>query len=414
MIILYLDIFFDIIFIKSTWVFMDDFKIPPHQLSFDEDRLLALIKATDKFTHQQKLKILGNIPQMKQWQIDDLLADLESWKTDISQQKSDETTPDTILEELNKKAVGQEEAKKKLVLAFYEHLIIKKENSSYLKPNLLLIGPTGSGKTFMVSELAKSMNFPFVVANAAGMVSSGYVGTRLEDVLTRLYIESNRDISKAESGIILVDEFDKMIDGSSHDSVGGVELQQEFLKLIEGGVHICKAGFDRDASRVQLKTDNILFLFAGAFVKLEEIIRKRMQQKQIGYGKPSDVTKEVIFQQALHEDIISFGIIPELVSRVQSIAALKELSEDDLFQILKTESNPYISSLKKYISFHGNSLIFEDEALKIIASHAHKKKLGARGLRGVIDKIGLTLKFESPRSKGREFLITAKEIANLL
>ncbi|MBN2694766.1 AAA family ATPase [bacterium] len=393
---------------------MDDFKIPPHQLIFDEERLLVLIKATEKFTYQQKLKILENIPQMKQWQIDDLLTDLEDWKNNISQQNSTEINPDSLLKNLNEKAVGQDEAKKRLVLAFYEHLIIKKDDSSYLKPNLLLVGPTGSGKTFMVSELAKSMNFPFVVANAAGMVSSGYVGTRLEDVLTRLYIESNRDLSKAENGIILVDEFDKMVDGSSHDSVGGVELQQEFLKLIEGGNHICKAGFDRDASRIQLKTDNILFLFAGAFVKLEEIIKKRMQQKQIGYGKQSEISKDAIFQEALHEDIIAFGIIPELVSRIQSIAALKELSEEELFQILKTESNPYISSLKKYISFHESTLIFEDEALKIVASHAHKKRLGARGLRGVIDRIALSLKFEAPRSKGKEFVITADFVKNLL
>ncbi len=394
---------------------MDEFKIPPHSLIIDEEKLLNLIKKTEKFTHTQKLKIIENIPQMKQWQFDDFIKDLEEWELNKSVAYPEEKfSPSFLLKYLNEKVIGQEIAKEKLSLAFYEHNIIEKNDTNYLKPNLVLLGPTGSGKTFMVSELAKALKKPFIIANAAGMVSSGYVGTRLEDVLTRLYISAGRDVKKAENGIMLIDEFDKMVDGSSHDSVGGVELQQEFLKLVEGSVQICKTGLERDTSRIELKTDNILFIFAGAFVKLEDIVKQRLNKKTIGFGINKEISSYEIFKETTHSDIIKFGIIPELVSRIQSIAPLKNLTEEDLYNILKNKNNPYINSLNIYFSFHKNTLEFEDESLKTIAKFAFKKGLGARGLKGVVDKVTHKLKFECVNFSDKNFVITDDIVKEIL
>lgn len=395
---------------------MSDFKIPPHELKIDEVRFLELMGNSSQFTDSQKIKIIDNIPKMKQWQLDDLMEELEHAKDHIAPKTIDDTdSPATLLKYLNQHVAGQELSKQQLALTFYEHTILKKEDHTYLKPNLLLVGPTGSGKTFMVSLLAQHLKRPFVAANAAAMVSSGYVGTRLDDILTRLYIQSDKQLDRAESGIILVDEFDKMVDGNSHDSVGGVELQQEFLKLVEGGKHICKSNLSRDASRIEINTDNVLFIFAGAFVGLKDIIGKRMAKKQIGFKTVTKMIEEpYLLDSVCHEDIIQYGIIPEMVGRIQGISPLHELTANDLVSILNKPENPYLKSLHKFIDFHNNSIEFTPDALTYIATKALEKKIGARGLKPIIDRLTLKFKLEATTVSGKLFTITGTDLEHIL
>ncbi len=386
------------------------YKMPKNNLKIDEASFLSLLEITDRFSHTQKLKILENVPSMKQWQFDDLFEDLKKYskiknKIDLNTQKpADKYSLNALKEYLDSKVVGQEDAKEKLILAYYEHIILKKEDDNYLKPNALLIGPTGSGKTYMASLLAKYIDKPFITANAANMVSAGYVGTRLDDILTRLYINAERNLEKAQNGVILIDEFDKMVDNDSHSSVGGAELQQEFLKLIEGGKHICKAGLDRDASRIEIKTDNILFIFSGAFVKISDVIKRRNKKQGMGFknNKITNNKNNVV----LHSDIIEYGIIPELVGRIQSIAVLDKLTKNDLFNILKNTDNPYINSLNKFFEYHSSEISFTDGALDEIASLAYKLELGARGIKGIIDRITQKLKFEIVNSGEKKIRVT--------
>jgi ATP-dependent Clp protease ATP-binding subunit ClpX len=208
----------------------------------------------------------------------------------------------------------------------------------------------------------------------------------------------------------LIDEFDKMVDGGSHNSVGGEELQQEFLKLIEGGNHICKAGLDRDASRIEMNTNNILFIFSGAFVKINDVIKKRRKKAGIGFNSIQNNNSNKLI---LHTDIISYGIIPELVGRIQNIASLDKLTQNDLSNILKSTNNPYLTSLNKFFEYHKSKITFTSGALEEIANRAYKLELGARGLKSTIDKITQQLKFEVIQNHKEEFKITKNFIRNI-
>jgi ATP-dependent Clp protease ATP-binding subunit ClpX len=387
-------------------------KLPKHNLKINEKLFLKLLEETQEFTYQQKLKILENISKMKQWQFNDLMDILNSKKKNETSKSVSSYSLKSLKSYLDSHVISQEDAKEKLSLAFYEHLIIRKEeNDNYLKPNILLIGPSGVGKTYMASLLANYTKRPFVIANAANMVSAGYVGTRLDDILTRLYLKADKDLQKAQDGIILIDEFDKMTDGRSHDSVGGEELQQEFLKLIEGGKHICKSDLRKDASKMEISTDNILFIFSGAFVKINEIVKRRHLKSSIGFN--SDIQKSVK-NEILPEDIIKYGIIPELVGRIQTIASLEPLTEKDLFKILKNKNNPYLNSLKKFFKYHKSEITFTDGALKYISQEALKLNLGARGLKSIIDRVTQRVKFDMVLNGSKEIKITKNFVGSIL
>ncbi|MGP1494746.1 MAG: ATP-dependent Clp protease ATP-binding subunit ClpX [Streptobacillus sp.] len=332
--------------------------------------------------------------------------------------------PKEIKAKLDEYIIGQESAKKVLSVAVYNHFkrinMIDNDEIEMQKSNILLIGPTGSGKTLLAQTLAKILNVPLAIADATTVTEAGYVGDDVENVLLKLIKAADYDIELAQRGIIYIDEIDKIARKSENTSitrdVSGEGVQQALLKIIEGTVSSVPPQGGRkhpNQEMIEIDTTNILFIVGGAFAGLENKIKSRLNKKQIGFGLKNDKTElddMSIFEHVLPEDIRKFGIIPELIGRLPVITALSELNKEALKSILTKPKNAIVKQYKKYFELENVNLEFEEEAIDEIAELALKRKIGARGLRSIIENTMMDLMYEIPSQENVEKVVVTKEL----
>ena len=324
-------------------------------------------------------------------------------------------SPKEIKAILDDYVIGQEEAKKILAVAVYNHykriynedVMKKKDDVEIQKSNILLLGPTGCGKTLLASTLAKILQVPFAIADATTLTEAGYVGEDVENILLKLIQAADGDISKAERGIVYIDEIDKITRKSENPSitrdVSGEGVQQALLKIIEGTVASVPPQGGRKhphQEMLQIDTSNILFICGGAFEGLENIIKDRTGKKSIGFGSKIESEKEVskykVFEELLPQDLLKFGLIPAFIGRLPVVATLKELDKEALGRILVEPKNSLVKQYKKLFEIDNVELVFEDEAISAIVDKAIERKTGARGLRSIIEEKMTDIMFEIP------------------
>ena len=395
--------------------------------SVSEEHNLHLYKA-----QQDQIKRLedwvGNFGPLSRVEIREYaqLFDLEKREVDNLQHKINYWvyhSPAKIKKYLDEYVVGQEAAKKMVCWAFYNHLLrtgkVKPQNARLKlkdlpKSNILLLGPSGSGKTYTINILAKLFGLPLIKVDCASLVSSGYVGKNLSDIFSQLVKASPGGTREAEKGIIFFDEWDKIAESlGSRKSVGGTELQTEFLSLIQKGVYTFNdrhphGGYDKRT----IRTDDILFIFGGAFSGIENIATKRLDTKRIGFnGNVEDTTdKKVVLKSVNHEDLVEFGLLPELVNRISYVALFESLKKAEILEIMKHSKESVLDEFKAYFKAHNKRLVIKSEVYEGIAEKVEASGKGARQINNLLLELFRDVIFDLPDSTEKTFTFTKEHL----
>jgi ATP-dependent Clp protease ATP-binding subunit ClpX len=334
--------------------------------------------------------------------------------------------PREIYDVLNEYVVGQEQAKRSLSVAVYNHykrvqmMQSDEDDIELQKSNILLLGPTGCGKTLLAETLAKILNVPFAIADATALTEAGYVGEDVENILLKLIQAADYDVKKAETGIIYIDEVDKIARKADNPSitrdVSGEGVQQALLKILEGTTASVPPQGGRKHPHqefLSIDTTNVLFICGGAFAQLDRVIERRIGHQGVGFGaeiqsKEQRDTGE-IFQHCLPEDLIQYGLIPEFIGRLPVMSAIHQLSRGELMKILTEPRNALVKQFQRFFQFDGIELVFSDEGLSSVADKALERETGARGLRSIIEEVLLEVQFELPSRRDVQKCVVTRD-----